>query len=148
MQWLLYGLAVFAGVLNAVQPGCNTVLKKGLELPFVAGITVAAVTFTSLLLAGLLFGQISWPSSERVAQVPWWGWVGGAFGAVYVMSMLLVAERVGAALFLGLTVTTAIVTSLVLDHFGWVGFKEHPVSVWRALGGLLMIAGLGLIAKF
>ena len=148
MQWLLYGLAVVAGVLNAVQPGCNAALKRGLEVPFVAGMIVAAVTFTSLLLAGLLFGQIAWPSGERLARVPWWGWVGGALGAVYVLSMLLVAERVGAALFLGLTVTTAIVTSLALDHFGWVGFKEHPVNLWRALGGLLMIAGLGLIAKF
>jgi bacterial/archaeal transporter family-2 protein len=148
MQWMLYVLAIFAGVLNAVQPGCNAALNKALEMPFVAAMIVSAVTFSSLLIAGSLFGQIHWPASERIAQVPWWGWIGGALGAVYIMSMLLVAERVGAALFLGLTVTTAVVTSLVLDHFGLVGFSQHPAGPWRMLGAILMIGGLGLIAKF
>ena len=148
MQWLGYGLAIFAGVLNAIQPGCNAALNKVLEMPFVAAMIVSAVTFSSLLTIGLLFGQLHPPSNERIAQVPWWGWVGGALGAVYIMSMLLVAERVGAALFLGLTVTSAVLTSLLLDHFGLVGFRQHPAGAWRILGGILMISGLGLIAKF
>jgi drug/metabolite transporter (DMT)-like permease len=29
-----------------------------------------------------------------------------------------------------------------------VGFKEHPVGWWRILGCGLMIAGIGLVAKY
>ncbi|HEX6840068.1 MAG TPA: DMT family transporter [Stellaceae bacterium] len=148
MQWLIYLFAVFAGVLNAIQPGCNAALNKALGLPFVAAITISAVTFSALLVAGLLVGGFHWPMAGRVAQVPWWAWIGGAMGAVYIMSMLLIAERLGAALFLGLTVTSAIITSLLLDHFGLVGFRQHPAGALRILGALLMIGGLGLIARF
>jgi len=48
-------------------------------------------------ITGLLFGHIHAPSQERLAHIPWWAWVGGIMGAVYIMSMLLVAERLGAA---------------------------------------------------
>ena len=87
-------------------------------------------------------------SQERLAHIPWWAWVGGIIGAVYIMSMLLVAERLGAAFFLGRTVTAAIVTSLMLDHFDLVGFPRHPAGAWRSLGAALMISGLSLIATF
>jgi bacterial/archaeal transporter family-2 protein len=56
-------------------------------------------------------------------------------------------NRVGAGMFVGLTVTAALITSLVVDHFGWFRMQVHPVSVWRVLGGLLMVAGVSLIAR-
>ena len=34
------------------------------------------------------------------------------------------------------------------DHFGWVGFSEHAAGAGRILGGLLMVAGFFLIARF
>src|SRR6185437_9563435 len=49
---------------------------------------------------------------------------------------------------LGLTVTAAIVTSLMLDHFGLVGLPRHPPGACRILGAALMMSGLGLIATF
>ena len=64
------------------------------------------------------------------------------------MSMLLFAHRIGAGAFMGLSVTAALITSVALDHFGLVGFKEHPVGWWRILGSGLMIAGIGLVAKY
>jgi bacterial/archaeal transporter family-2 protein len=49
---------------------------------------------------------------------------------------------------MGLSVTAALITSIALDHFGLVGFKEHPVGWWRVLGCGLMIAGIGLVARY
>jgi bacterial/archaeal transporter family-2 protein len=148
MQWVLYVFAAAAGAMNAIQPGCNSTLGRTLDQPFVAALTVLAVSFTSILTLGLLLGQLAWPGGTKIAEVPWWAWIGGMLGANYLMSMLFVAQRVGAAMFMGLTVTVAILTSLMLDHFGWVGFHQHSINWGRALGCLLMISGLGLIAKF
>lgn len=39
------------------------------------------------------------------------------------------------------------VASLLLDHFGWVGFPEHPVSALRLLGAALVILGVALIQR-
>jgi len=54
----------------------------------------------------------------------------------------------GSALFTGLTVTAALLASVLLDHMGWIGFKEHPASLLRLCGTALMVAGLVLVALF
>jgi transporter family-2 protein len=38
--------------------------------------------------------------------------------------------------------------SLVVDHFGWFRMNPHPVNSLRVLGGLLLIGGVALIARF
>lgn len=80
--------------------------------------------------------------------MPWWAWLGGAMGAAYVLAMIILAERLGAALFTGITVTAAIVTSVALDHYGWLGFAQHSAGPWRILGGVMMIGGVALISLF
>ena len=147
MSWFLYAFAILAGVLNTVQSGANVTLNKSLDQPIVAALVVAAVGATVYLLAAPFLG-LAIPTADRVASVPWWGWFGGALGALYVLSMILIAGRVGAAAFTGLTVTSAIVTSILLDHFGWLGFDVHAAGIWRLLGGAVMIAGLVLVCLF
>lgn len=66
-------------------------------------------------------------------------------GATYVLATIFIAERLGAAVFTGITVTAAIVTSVVLDPFGWVGFAQYTADPWRILGCALMIGGLVLV---
>ncbi len=88
------------------------------------------------------------PSADDIALVPWWAWIGGVMGATYILSMVLAADQLGAAVFMGVTVTMAVITSLVMDHFGLMGFEQHPAGVGRIVGGLLMVVGLALIAKF
>lgn len=147
-MWYLYGFAVFAGLLNALQSGANATLSKQLQQPFFAALVVVTVSATSLITAGLVSGQLGWASLDKSAEVPWWAWIGGMMGATFVMSQLLVAHQIGAGAYLGLTVTAAVVASLVLDHFGLLGFKQHPVNVLRIAGGVLMISGVALIARF
>jgi transporter family-2 protein len=147
MSWALYLFAIVAGALNTVQSGANVTLNKGLDQPILAALVVSAVSSVIYLLAAPFMG-LGVPSAERVAQVPWWGWLGGVLGAFYVLSMILIAGRVGAAAFMGLTVTAAIVTSLLLDHFGWLGFDIREAGLLRLFGGGLMIAGLVLVCVF
>jgi transporter family-2 protein len=42
---------------------------------------------------------------------------------------------------LALVVTGQLVSSVVLDHFGWVGFTEHTAGLGRIAGCVLMMAG-------
>ena len=56
-------------------------------------------------------------------------------------------SRPGWEPWLGLIVTGQIVTSLVLDHFGLVGFPTHPVSWPRALGVVLLLLGVVLVLR-
>jgi len=80
--------------------------------------------------------------------MPWWAVIGGLVGAVQVYAGLTLVNRVGAGPFMGFTVTSALIMSLVVDHFGWFRMDPHPINPWRAFGGLLMVSGMTLIAKF
>jgi transporter family-2 protein len=147
-MWFLYLFAVLAGALNAIQAGANATLSKTLGQPFLAAILILAVSATGFLVAGLAAGQLSWPEAAAWGRLPWWAWIGGLFGATVLASQLFVAQRVGAGPYVGLVVTSAVVMSLILDHFGLVGFEEHRANPWRLLGAALMIAGVGLVARF
>lgn len=147
-MWYLYGFVLLAGVANAVQAGQNGALSKGLAQSLTAGLIVAAGTASCVLAVGLISGKLAWPTAAQAAEMPWWAWFGGILGGSIILAQFVVARQIGAASFLGLLVTAGVVTSIVLDHFGWVGFERHPASLWRLLGGGLMIAGVVLVALF
>ena len=69
-------------------------------------------------------------------------------GAVYAVATVLLARELGAAPLTALIVTGQLVCSVVLDHFGWVGFTEHAAGLGRIVGCVLMVAGFVLIARF
>jgi len=48
---------------------------------------------------------------------------------------------------LALTVAGQMVASLVVDHNGWLGFAQQPVSVLRLLGVAFLVLGIVLIAR-
>lgn len=145
-MWYLYGFVLLAGVANAVQAGQNGALSKGLAQSLTAGLIVAAGTVSCILVVGLLSGRLAWPTYQQAAEMPWWAWFGGLMGGGIILVQFFAARQVGAAPFLGLLVTAGVLTSIVLDHFGWIGFEQHPAGTWRILGGLLMVAGVALVA--
>lgn len=65
-----------------------------------------------------------------------------------MMAMVNVSEKAGAGVVMALSVTASILTSLALDNFAWLGFKQHTASAPRLIGAGLMIARLVLIGKF
>ena len=145
-SFLLYILGILGGALAVTQGAGNAQLKKSLEasipplwFSYLSGAAIVAI-FSLILRVH--------PPVEKFGQVPWWAWIGGAFGAAYVMIQLSLAEKLGAATMTGLLVTGQIIFSVLLDHFGWLGFERHPAGVGRIAGAVVMIAGLFLVAKF
>jgi bacterial/archaeal transporter family-2 protein len=54
---------------------------------------------------------------------------------------------VGAGPFVGLTVTAALIMSLVVEHYGWFHMPVHAINPSRVVGALLMAGGIALIAR-
>ena len=147
-MWLLYGLTILAGLANAIQPGQNATLSKTIGLPVTAALLTLLVSTAGLLAGGLASGQLTMPAPHQLGQVPWWAWAGGLFSILLILAQLYASPAIGAATFLGIIVTVGVCASILLDHFGWVGYAEHPASLWRILGAVLMVAGVGLVAAF
>ena len=72
-----------------------------------------------------------------------------AFGSPVAASVVYFAVGTLAlgAFVLALTVAGQMVASLVVDHNGWLGFAQQPVSVLRLLGVAFLVLGIVLIAR-
>jgi transporter family-2 protein len=145
--WLFFGVAFLVGAVITVQIGTNTRLKEafGEALP---AVIISSSLGVLILVAIVVIARVPWPSGGDIAGAPWWAWLGGALGAVYAISTVLLARTLGAATLTALVVTGQLVCSVALDHFGFLGFTEHAISVGRVVGCLLMVAGLVLISRF
>jgi transporter family-2 protein len=64
-----------------------------------------------------------------------------------VASAAAFAGRLGAAPWVALVVTGQIAASLLLDHYGLVGFARHPFNAWRGLGAILLVLGVVLVLR-
>lgn len=146
MNLLLLVFAVVAGALLPTQAGINAQLAKILGHPLLA----ASVSFTlgtvALLLYTFVF-QIPWPALNRAMQAPWYLWIGGFLGVVYLTATIILAPLLGAATMVGLIVAGQMLASITLDHFGLVGFPVHPLGFWRAFGAIFLIVGVTLIQR-
>ena len=147
-MWFLYGFALLAGLAGALAPGQNASLAKSFANPLLAGVVSLLIGLLTIVAVMLAIGPLGLPSAEQAARTPWWAWLGGVFSALLAMAQLTVSKRIGAAPFLGLLVTSGVITSILLDHYGLVGFKIHAAGLWRVLGGGLMVAGVVLVARF
>jgi transporter family-2 protein len=146
MSWLLFLSALAAGTANPFQSGVNAQLNKQLGQPLWASIVVYVTGRAGLIALQLCF-RPSFPS-DKILGVSWWAWLGGLISIVPTVIGLTIAQRLGSGLFTGASVTAALVTSVLLDHFALIGFRQHPASPARVAGCALMIAGLWLIARF
>lgn len=147
MIWLMGAVAFLGGILNTLQSGSNATLSRSLGEPIAAAVIVSVVTALLFLTIALVMG-IKIPKDALLGTVPWWAWIGGLMGGFYILASILFAEKLGAAVFIGCTVTAGLTTSVVMDHFGLVGFKEHAAGFGRIAGVVLMIGGLALINLF
>jgi transporter family-2 protein len=139
-------LALGLGVLLPVQAGVNAQLRSLLGEPIAAAL-VSFLVGTVALAAAALLGRAPLPLAAAWAASPWWHWVGGLIGAVYVAGAIVLAPRLGAATLIAAVVAGQMLASLVLDHYGWVGFPVHEITPLRLAGAALMVGGVALIQR-
>ena len=145
--WAYLAFGFVAGAMLPFQFGINAQLASWIDSPLRATLVSFAVGTLALLLVTLLFVR-GLPSASRVADAPWWVWVGGFLGAFYVLGSVVAAPRLGAATLVAVILAGQAVASLLVDHFGWVGFEENPLTPGRLVGMALVAAGVALVRVF
>lgn len=146
MTYFYILLAFVAGVVLPLQVGANNSLRLGIGSPIVAALISFAVGSVCLLGYALAM-RTPWPTVASMSRLPAWAWIGGALGAYYVATSIFVAPKLGAANLISITVAAQLFMSLILDHYGAIGFAQHSINVWRVLGAVLLIAGSVLIVR-
>jgi len=146
LVWL-YPLILVAGALQAWGPPMNGALRAALSNPWLASL-ISFLPIVALLFCLFVCLPRPLPTAEGLARMPWWAPLGGLAGAFAVIAGLMFVGRIGAGAFAGLTITANILMSLAIDHFGLFGMPPHALNVGRAIGGMLLVIGIGLVARF
>jgi len=88
LGWM--ALALVAGAVLPVQGALNALLRADLGAPFVVGTVSFLVATLAMAAVQLVITTVEdAPKSPAggVAQMAWWGWLGGFAGATYVTTM-------------------------------------------------------------
>ena len=147
MSWIIVLIALAAGAANPFQSGSNAELQAHAHQALWTTAWVYASGLAGVVLLQV-FARQPLPSAADLQAAPWWAWGGGLVSIAATMAGLTLAQRLGAGVFTGATITASVAVSLLLDANGWLGFKPHAASPLRLLGGALMIAGMWLVARF
>jgi transporter family-2 protein len=142
----IYPFIILGGALQTCGAAMNAQLFQALSNKWLANAVSFALILAFFLAVFAMF-PTPLPASDALSKMPWWAPLGGLVGAVQVYAGLTLVRKVGAGPFVGLTVTAALITSLVVDHFGWFHMPVHVMNAWRIAGALLLICGIVLIAK-
>lgn len=146
MAWLLVVVALGIGVFLPLQAGINAELRTWLGHPLQAAFVSFTVGTIALLVLNVGF-RIPFGEGRILGSAPWWVWMGGLLGATYVSMTVVLAPRLGAAAMIGAVMAGQLIGSLLLDHFGAVGYSVRPISMERIGGAVLLLIGVLLIQK-
>jgi transporter family-2 protein len=78
---------------------------------------------------------------------PWYIWLGGLIGSIFVGYITGINQQQGVALTFALVVAGQIFVSVVIDHFGLFGSVVRTITLEKIIGAALIIAGIILIKK-
>ena len=140
-------MALVAGISVPTQAGINAQLGLWTRSPVLAS-TISFMVGTLTLILYSLLTRIPLPSFATAGNHPWWIWIGGSLGAFFVTSTIILVPRLGATTMVALILAGQMFASLLLDHFGWLGYPLHPISLGRVAGIILLCGGIWLIKFF
>ena len=138
-------LVFIAGAMVAIQAPTNAILAKAGGSPVLAALISFAVGTLALLLIWL--GSGNRPGAAPFAALPWYAWIGGLYGAVFVGIAAYAAPKIGVASLITIGVAGQIVMALLLDHVGALGLAREPINLGRVAGAALVIAGVVLVRR-
>ena len=142
--WLLV-LALCSGALLPLQAAANATMSK--SLGSVACAALVLFTVGLLFVIGcVLLTRATLPPLATFTATPSWSYLGGLIVSFYVLTITYAAPRLGVGTAISIIFVGQIISSVLIDHFGWLRAPVTPVSWGRFLGVLLMLAGV-LLAK-
>lgn len=140
-------MAFVAGMLIPIQAASGGTLGRVLGSPLWGAAGALSIGVVAILLMALVL-RLPLPSLPDVVRGPWWMWIGGITGAIYVVTSVALIPRTGAALFMVCVIAGQMVAALVLDHFGLLGLTAKPATWGRVIGIGVIFVGIAITQVF
>ena len=134
-----------AGVGGTIQAAVQATLGDRIG-------TIEALGFAMLVagLCGVVVLAVARQSFHAVPaslHQPSWLWVGGALSAFIVLSFTYAAPRIGVTASIGVYIAGTLISSGLVDHFGWLGVERVAIDWVKVTGIVLLLGGSALVLK-
>lgn len=150
---LILGVAVVSvvagGIAISVQSPINATLNRALGDPLLTACVSFGVGFVALLCAWLASLAIRGQgfTLPDTSAFPWWIWIGGFLGTVYVFAALWSVPKIGVVTLVAAVVFGQLAAALVMDATGAFGLAAREITPMRILALAMVMGGL-LVSKF
>ncbi len=135
---LWIAMAFLGGVLVSLSRQVNGRLSLS-NSPLIASLWNHLVGFVVLTILGLLVGGLL---PAGAADAPWYAYIGGPIGVIFIASGSWLIPRIGAVNTALLVISGQMVSGVVLDLF-----SDQPPKLWASALGVLLILGGMLLTQ-
>jgi len=133
--------ALVAGAFIPLIGILNARVGRALGEPIYATVIVFFVAILIALLASVVFGKSSL-TTQNLQNLEPFDYGAGLIVAFYVISATVLAPKIGVANFIVMAVSSQILFSLMIDHFGLFGAPVKPISITQLFGAFMLLIGL------
>jgi transporter family-2 protein len=147
MKYFLMIITFFVGTIIPVQAILNSRLGRQTGGALMGALMSFLTGTICLVILNLIINGQAVISLRQSATGPWYIWLGGLIGAIFVGYITWINQQQGVALTFALVVAGQIFISLMIDHFGLFGSAIRTITLEKIIGAALIIGGIILIKK-
>jgi bacterial/archaeal transporter family-2 protein len=140
----LIPLALVIGATIPIQVALNSQLTGVTGSPLTSSLIAFVIGAVAIALVWAAI-RPALPAAGAFASAPKTVWFGGVMAAIYLVSVVSVAPRLGVGLTTCLILVGQLVTALAIDHFGAFGSPHQAMNLWRVGGLALMVGGVVIV---
>lgn len=137
-------LMLVAGVGIPVMAAWNAEFGTRIANPMGA---VAVLCLVALGVSLLLLALTGAPKLSDFQTIPVTHFFAGALFILYMASITIAAPRIGLANAVFYVLIGQLVSAAIIDHFGWWGAIQSPITLRRVTGLIIIAAGIYLARK-
>jgi transporter family-2 protein len=138
-------LAFAAGLGGAVQIAVQG--RLGDRVGSLEAVTTAAVIGCAIALAVLLVTRRSVAGVGDAVSGPKWQLLGGVMSVFIVLAITVAGPRIGIVATTAFLIAAQFGLAALIDRYGWFGVEQVPVTWYRVLGIVLLVAGAALTLR-
>lgn len=144
---MLVAVAMLVGAIVPVQTAINTRFRQSVGSPIGATFIsfILAVAASSIIAAIATHTLV--PDLALVASEPWWVWLGGFMGVMFIAGNIVLFPELGAVQTTILPILGQVLMGLLVDATGLFHYPPTPVGPLRLLGALIVLIGIAMVLE-
>jgi len=135
-------IGIVIGIILSLQSAVNSRLRSFIGSPYQASFVSFTIGTLFLAVVMLASHESLGVSGNIFATQPWWIWIGGLLGVIFLTTNILLFPHIGGVQTAIMPILGQVFMGSIIDDFGWFNSAQQPLTWVRAAGLLLALAGI------